>query len=248
MMYVLFFILGTVFGSFYNVLIYRLPENLSIISPPSMCPRCGSKISLRDNIPIISYFLLGGKCRDCKGSISLRYPLVEFGAGLIFLVSYHFDALSLMLLRDLVFYSVLFIITFIDMDKRIIPDVLSVGGAAAGFLIEGLLLKKGLKFPLIGVLTGGGILFLTAAGYELLTKREGLGGGDVKLLAAIGAFTGYMGAIFTIFLGSMVGTFFGLIIMIRERGNLRTAIPFGPFLAAGAVVADIILRNYTITF
>jgi leader peptidase (prepilin peptidase)/N-methyltransferase len=244
--YILCFLVGTVFGSFYNVVIYRLPEGMSIVKPPSSCPSCDERILPQDNIPVLSFFLLKGKCRSCGTKIPIRYPLVELCGGLIFFLSYLFDGMSFMFLRDALFCSILLIVTFIDVDKRIIPDILSLGGLVVGFFIVTLLLGKGWRFPVIGILVGSGILFITGFFYKLITKREGLGGGDIKLLGMVGAFTGYQGAILTIFIGSVVGTLFGMFLILKERGNMKTAVPFGPFLAGGAIVADILLRNFTI--
>jgi leader peptidase (prepilin peptidase)/N-methyltransferase len=126
--YILCFLVGTVFGSFYNVVIYRLPEGMSIVKPPSSCPSCDERILPQDNIPVLSFFLLKGKCRSCGTKIPIRYPLVELCGGLIFFLSYLFDGMSFMFLRDALFCSILLIVTFIDVDKRIIPDILSLGG------------------------------------------------------------------------------------------------------------------------
>ncbi len=246
--YLFVFLFGIVFGSFFNVLIYRLPRGLSIVTPPSSCTSCKGRIGARDNIPLLSYLLLKGKCRSCGHPISPRYPLVELAAGTIFLVSYSFDSMTPLFVRDTIFYSILLMVALIDIDTRIIPDIFSIGGFAVGVFMEWILLGKGIRFPLIGALTGSGILFLTAVVYEKLTGREGLGMGDVKLLAAVGAFTGYMGSILTIFAGSMVGAIIGITLMVREGKDMKMAIPFGPFLALGAALADIFLRNYTITF
>ncbi|NIO15984.1 MAG: prepilin peptidase [Deltaproteobacteria bacterium] len=243
-----FFLLGTVMGSFYNVIIHRLPEGRSIVRPPSSCPSCESKIQARDNVPILSYLLLKGRCRNCGVRISSRYPFVELCTGLIFFLAYRFDGITFLLLRDLLFYSILFVVTFIDIDKRIIPDTLSLGGLVAGFFIVSFLLGKGWKFSATGIVVGGGILYFTALIYEGITKREGLGGGDIKLLGMVGAFTGYKGAILTIFIGSVIGTLFGVYLMVKEKGDLKTAVPFGPFLAGGAVISDIILRSFAIQF
>lgn len=245
---ILFFLLGTVLGSFYNVIIYRLPESMSIVTPPSSCPSCKNRIAARDNIPILSFILLGGRCRNCGVRISARYPFVELLSGLILFLAYRFDGLSFMLARDLLFYSILLIVTFIDIDKRIIPDILSLGGLVVGFFIVSLLLDKGWKFSLAGIVVGAGILYFTALFYELITKREGLGGGDIKLLGMVGAFTGYKGAILTIFIGSVIGTLFGVSLILKEKGDMKTAVPFGPFLAVGAVISDIVLRYFTVQF
>lgn len=245
---VIFFLFGTVFGSFFNVIIYRLPKGLSIVTPPSSCPSCKNRISAKDNIPILSYFLLGGKCRNCGIQIPTRYPLVELCSGLIFILAFRFDGITIMLARDILFYSILLTVTFIDIDTRIIPDTLSLGGLAAGFILVTLLPDKGWKFSLAGIVIGAGILFFTAFFYEMITKREGLGGGDIKLLGMIGAFTGYKGAILTIFTGSVIGTLFGVLIILKQKGDMKTAVPFGPFLAGGAVISDIVLRNFAIQF
>ncbi len=234
------FVVGLVFGSFYNVLIYRIPEGRSIISPPSSCPNCGTRIRVMDNIPLLSYLLLRGRCRYCGGKISPRYPAVELLTGLMFLFSFSEAGISLQFVRDIVFYSILLVVSFIDYDHRIIPDVFSLGGTVAGLLLEGWLLRRSLWFSLWGALAGGGLLFLTAFLYQVLRKQEGLGMGDVKLLLCIGAFTGVRGALFSIFAGSLVGALVGLGLMWKEGGDLKTAVPFGPFLAIGAVLADLL--------
>ncbi len=248
LIYTFAFAMGAIFGSFFNVVIYRFPRDISIVTPPSSCPACTERIRPLENIPILSYLFLRGKCRHCGGHISIRYPIVETLGGVIVVFSYFFDGFSLLLLRDVLFYSILLLVAFIDFDTGIIPDTLSIGGLLSGVILEGFFLGKGIAFPLLGALTGGGILYGTAFAYELITGREGLGGGDIKLLGAVGAFTGYGGSILTIFSGSVVGAAVGIALMISRGKDMKMAIPFGPFLAAGAILSDIFLRNYTLVF
>ena len=186
------FLVGACIGSFLNVVIHRLPRGESIVSPRSRCPGCGRPIRAWENIPIASFIALGGKCAGCGEAISWRYPAVEMltaaGFGAIFLL----DGPGIPLLRDLLFFSLLIPIAFIDIDHRIIPDELSLGGLAAGILLS-FLPGGDWKGSVAGALLGGGILYATAFLYEKIAGREGMGGGDIKLLAMIGAFTGGAG-------------------------------------------------------
>jgi leader peptidase (prepilin peptidase)/N-methyltransferase len=230
------FLLGICMGSFFNVLIHRLPREESIVRPGSRCPSCGRPIPPWENIPLLSFLLLGGRCRGCGGKISLRYPGVELLTGTGYLLLAWADGPGYTLLRDVVFFSLLVPITFIDIDHRIIPDELSLGGLAAGLLLS-LLPGGDWKGSVLGGVLGGGILYGTAAAYEKITGVEGMGGGDVKLIAMIGAFLGWKGGLFTIFFGSILGVAGGLIAMRKGEEGLKTAIPFGPFLCAAALVA-----------
>lgn len=230
------FLLGACLGSFFNVLIYRLPREESIVRPASRCPSCGRPVPARENVPIVSFLLLRGKCAGCGGRISWRYPVVEAGTGIGFLLIARVDGIGFLLLRDLVFFSFLVPIVFIDIDHRIIPDELSLGGLAAGMLLS--FLPGGQwQGALAGAVLGGGILFLTAMVYQRVTGIEGLGGGDVKLLAMIGAFLGWRGALFTIFFGSLLGVAGGLVAMRKGNEGLKTAIPYGPYLCAAALLS-----------
>jgi leader peptidase (prepilin peptidase) / N-methyltransferase len=230
------FILGAVVGSFLNVVIHRLPREESIVRPASRCPFCGRPVRPQENIPVLSFLLLRGRCRGCGEAISWRYPAVEVltGAGYAFFAAV--DGLGLPLLRDLVFFSLLVPIVFIDIDHRIIPDELSLGGLAAGLLLS-FLPGGDWTGSLAGAAIGGGILFVTAAAYEKATGREGMGGGDIKLIAMIGTFLGWRGALLTIFAGSLFGVAGGLVAMRKGDEGLKTAIPFGPFLCAAALIA-----------
>ena len=230
------FLLGACLGSFFNVLIYRLPREESIVRPASRCPACGRPVRAWENVPIVSFLLLRGKCAGCGSGISWRYPVVEAASGVGFLLIAWADGPGFVLLRDLVFFSLLVPIVFIDIDHRIIPDELSLGGLAAGILLS-FLPGGDWKGALAGMVLGGGILFLTAAVYHKVTGIEGLGGGDIKLLAMIGAFLGWRGALFTIFFGSLLGVAGGLVAMRKGDEGLKTAIPYGPYLCVAALFA-----------
>ncbi|MBW2367453.1 MAG: prepilin peptidase [Deltaproteobacteria bacterium] len=226
---------GLCIGSFLNVCIYRLPLSQSIVKPRSACPECGNVISAYDNIPVISYLWLRGKCRHCRTPISFRYPLVELLTGLLALSVFKVFGLGFPGGVYFIFTAGLLMITFIDIDHRIIPDVISLPGIAFFFLCS-LFLPHSVLDSVLGILAGGGSLYLVAWGYHALTGKEGMGGGDIKLLAMIGALAGWKGVLFTIFVGSSLGCIVGLILMIRARSNMKLAVPFGPFLSVGAIV------------
>lgn len=223
-------------GSFLNVCIHRLPEGQSIVTPGSTCPQCKKPIRFYDNIPIISYLLLRARCRNCATPIPLRYPMVELLGGLLALCVFLKFGLSLETLVYFVFIAVLLVITYIDIDHRIIPDILSLPGIPIFFLGSFILVDVTWVDALIGILVGGGSLFAVAWGYYLLTRKEGMGGGDIKLLAMIGALIGWKGVLFTIFASSAIGTIAGIITMLYTKKGLKLAVPFGPFLAIGAII------------
>jgi leader peptidase (prepilin peptidase)/N-methyltransferase len=201
-----------------------------------MCPSCQSKIAFYDNVPILSYLFLLGKCRHCNARISLRYPLVEAVTGLFALAVFNRYGMTLEGFLLFSFVCALVAVTFIDLDHRIIPNVITFPGIAIGFAASFVVDFVTFKDSLMGILIGGGILFLVASGYYLLTKKEGMGGGDVKLLAMIGAFLGWKGAVFTIFVGSALGTVIGAAVAIKSREGRKAAVPFGPFLSLGALL------------
>lgn len=229
------FLFGIAVGSFLNVCIYRLPRSLSIVHPRSMCPHCGREIAFYDNIPILSYLYLRRRCRHCGATISLRYPLIEFVSGLFAVAVFSRYGLSLEGLFIYALISALLVITFIDIDYRIIPDVITYPGVVIGFF-SSLVRDISYKESLTGIILGGGILFLVASGYYLFTKKEGMGGGDIKLLAMIGAFLGWKGVVFTIFAGSAIGAVAGAAVAFYTRKGRKMAIPFGPFLSIGALL------------
>jgi leader peptidase (prepilin peptidase)/N-methyltransferase len=196
---VFIFLMGLCIGSFLNVCIYRLPAAKSIVHPRSMCPNCDTLIPFYDNIPVFSYLWLKGQCRHCEIKISMRYPIVELLGGLFALAAYLKFGLEVQTLIYYLFMAALLAVTFIDIDHRIIPDVITLPGIPIGFAASFALPAITYKDSLLGILIGGGSLFLVAWLYTLLTKKEGMGGGDIKLLAMMGAIVGWQGVLFTIF-------------------------------------------------
>jgi len=233
---ILSFIFGSIIGSFLNVCIYRLPLRISVIFPLSMCPSCKHPIPFYHNVPIVSFLLLRGRCGNCHTPISFQYPLVELITGLSALSLTLRFGLSLTSFVYFLFISALIVITFIDLKYQIIPDVISLPGIGVGFLSSLLIHRISVLDSLLGILAGGGILLIVSTTYYLLTRREGMGFGDVKLLAMIGAFLGWKGALMGLITGAFVGTLIGVPIMIREKKSAKYAIPFGPFLSIGAIL------------
>jgi leader peptidase (prepilin peptidase) / N-methyltransferase len=231
---ILVFMLGCCFGSFYNVVIYRIPRKESIVSPGSRCPGCGSAIAAYDNIPVVSYLLLGGKCRRCGASISVRYMLVEILTGILALLLFRRYGLHPQLGIEFIFLSLLLIIAMIDLDTFLIPDFLSLPGVILGFAFSFFTPRLFWSDSLIGIFLGGGLLYLIATLYSLLRKKDAMGGGDIKLLGMIGAFVGWQGVVFTVVVSSFVGTIIALPLMWRSGKGLGSEIPYGPFLAFGA--------------
>jgi len=230
------FLVGACIGSFLNVVIHRLPRGESIVSPRSRCPGCGRQIGAWENIPVASFLLLRGKCAGCGEAISWRYPAVELLTASGFAAIFLLDGPGFPLLRDLLFFSLLVPIAFIDIDHRIIPDELSLGGLAAALLFS-FLPGGDWKGSAAGALLGGGILHATAFLYEKVRGAEGMGGGDIKLLAMIGAFLGWRGTLATIFFGALLGAAGGILAMRKGGEGLKTAIPFGPYLCVAALAA-----------
>jgi len=231
----LVFVFGICIGSFLNVCIYRLPESKSIVHPRSMCPSCGTLIRFYDNIPIFSYLALRGKCRHCEARISFRYPVVEFISGIFAVGVFLKYGMGLEALIYYTFIATLLVITFIDIDHQIIPDVITLPGIPIFFAASFALPKITLVESILGILIGGGSLFLVAWLYHLLTRKEGMGGGDIKLLAMMGAIVGWKGVLFTIFVASAIGTLAGMLIIIKSGKTMKLAVPFGPFLAIGGI-------------
>jgi len=231
---IIVFFLGCCFGSFYNVVIYRVPKKESIVHPGSRCPGCGSAIAAYDNIPIISYLLLGGKCRNCRTSISIRYLLVEAAAGLLAVLLFRRYGPHPQFGIEFVFLSLLLIVAVIDLDTFLIPDVLSLPGIVLGFAFSFFTPRLTWTDSLLGIFLGGGLLYLIAAGYSLVRRKEGMGGGDIKLLGMIGAFIGWPGVVFTILVSSVTGMIIALPLMWSRGKGMGSEVPYGPFLALGA--------------
>ena len=225
-------LLGLIVGSFLNVCIYRIPRRESIAYPASHCPECRQPIKVYDNIPLLSYLLLGGRCRSCGVRIPLRYLVVEAatGAGFAAIVG-RFGVHSYSLLY-LVFFSVLLVLTFIDLEHQILPDVITVPGIPLG-LLSGLLLPQArLLSSVLGLLLGGLLFYLVA-----FLSRGGMGGGDIKLVAMIGSFLGWQRLLVTIFLATLSGSLIGLSLLAMGLKGRKDPIPFGPFLSLGAFLS-----------
>ena len=237
MWHIISIVFGAMIGSFLNVCIFRLPKEESIVWPGSYCPHCKNPIKPYDNIPLVSYILLKGRCRHCHTAISFQYPLVEGITALASLILFIKFGLSLSYLFYFLFVAALIVITVIDLYHQIIPDVISLPGIGVGLIASLLIPEITLFNSLFGILLGGGSLFLVATLYHWLFKREGMGGGDVKLLAMIGAFLGWKAVLLTILLSSLVGSITGIIVMLSKGKDFKYAIPFGPFLSFGAVIA-----------
>lgn len=227
-------LLGLTLGSFLNVVIARLPRGESIVKPPSRCPRCKGRIRPWDNVPVLSFILLRGRCRRCRKAISWRYPVVELTSGILLWVLARRVADPLVLLPQAAFLLALLAIAWIDLDTRTIPDVVTIPGVGVG-LAASLFAPPGLAGALLGALSGGVSLWLVGALYERATGVAGMGGGDVKLAAMMGAFLGVGGVFGAIFLASLAGSVFGVLLIARGKGSRRTAIPFGTFLAPAAI-------------
>lgn len=230
------FVIGAIIGSFLNVCVYRIPAGVSIVSPPSRCPNCSSAIRWYQNIPIFSYLVLDGKCGSCRVGISWRYPIVEALTGALFVLVFFSFQFSAATVVYWVFVAALIVITFIDLDHQIIPDVISLPGIVVGFLCSFAIPWLSWSDSLFGILLGGGSLWLVAFLYELLTKKEGMGGGDIKLLAMLGAFLGWKAILPIIFISSLIGSLVGIPLMLVKKADSKLAIPFGPFLALGALI------------
>lgn len=240
------FLLGLVVGSFCNVCIYRIPEGESIVIPGSRCPNCRTAIKAYDNIPVLSFLVLKGQCRSCGHRISWQYPVVELVTGSLFVLTIFRFGLTWHTGVLWAFVGALVIVTFIDLEHQIVPDVITLPGIAIGLawsVLTALLSIGGHRpvvsfFPptpldaLLGTVVGGGILYLVA-----VLSRGGMGGGDIKLTAMIGAFLGWREVLLTIFLGTLMGSVIALLLLASGKKGRKDPMPFGPFLALGAVLA-----------
>jgi leader peptidase (prepilin peptidase)/N-methyltransferase len=229
-------IFGLILGSFLNVCIYRIPLKKSIVNPPSSCPQCGRRIRFYDNVPVISYLLLLGRCRSCHQSISLRYPVVELTTAMLSTALFVRHGISPQYFLLLFFCASLIVITFVDLDHQIIPDVISLPGIVLGFAVS-FLPPHSVSWldSLIGIILGGGSLYLVGAVYEWLRGKVGMGGGDIKLLAMIGAWMGWRALPFVILISSFTGTIIGGGSLLLAGRTFSERIPFGPFLVLGSL-------------
>ncbi len=241
------FIFGAVIGSFLNVCIYRIPKDESIIRPASRCTSCGKPVRFYDNIPLVSYILLMGKCRDCKTKLSFRYPMIEFlNAVLYVIVLEKFNAgPPWILLVYFVFVSSLVVIFFIDLDYQIIPNSITLPGIPLAVILGSTILPDpflryellGIKASIIGFLAGGGFFYLVAILGKAILKKEAMGGGDIKMMAMVGGLLGWKGVILTTFMGSLLGSIIGGALILLKGREWGSRIPFGPYLALGALIS-----------
>jgi leader peptidase (prepilin peptidase)/N-methyltransferase len=257
--YVWAFLFGALFGSFANVVILRVPQKQSIVRPGSHCFACGAPVRWFDNLPIVSYLILRGRCRACKAAFSPRYLLVEAATGMLFAAAWWLavvkpdDAPPHALARFAIygfFLVVLVILAMIDLDTKLIPDVITYPGIPI-FLGLGLALRDvGWKELVIGVVVGYGVVRAISDGYYYLTKREGLGYGDGKLLALVGGLLGWRAVVCSLFLGSMIGSVISISILVvrREKDIRHVQVPFGPFLVAGAIAYLFIADQIGVAF
>ena len=229
-------IFGMIWGSFANVVIYRWPRQESVVFPRSRCPKCAKPIAGYDNIPVLSWLLLRGRCRQCRASISARYPFVEALTGLLFGAIYYRFGLSWSTLEYMVFGWGLVVVSFIDLDLMILPDVFTLSGIVIGLVGAALNPQRDFMSSFSGVLLGGGFLWFVAYLYLLVRREEGMGGGDIKLLAWIGAVLGWTSIPFVVLVSSILGSLVGIGLAFRQKAGLKSVIPFGPYLALAAIV------------
>src|ERR1700720_392517 len=251
------FLLGLVIGSFLNVCILRIPADKSIVLPASSCTKCGKDIAPYDNIPVLSWVFLGGKCRNCKTKISAMYPAVELLTGILFLACYFIFGLTVDGLKWAVFAALLVVLTITDLRERILPDEVNFFGLGAGLLfsfftksLDGTaqwLAGRWFDFPppqialsfadaALGALAGSGLLWIVAEGYFRIRGREGMGLGDVKMMAAVGAFLGLKRTMLTVLVGSLLGSVIGIFLIAVSKKGRDYELPFGTFLGAGALL------------
>lgn len=239
----LIFVMGTLIGSFLNVCIYRIPRKESIVTPPSHCPQCNQRLRPWDLIPLLSYVISRGRCRYCGVRISVQYPLVELATGIVYLLTYWKFGLSVEGLMMLGFVSVLIVVAGIDAKHRIIPDLINYPGIVVGVILAVFRVHISLTESVVGFLAGGGLFFLI-----LILTRGGMGAGDMKFMAFVGTILGFRDTLLTVFFGSILGSFYGLGLILGKRAGLKTAVPYGPFLAIGGFIAalygDELVRIY----
>jgi leader peptidase (prepilin peptidase) / N-methyltransferase len=240
-------LIGASIGSFLNVCIYRLPRRESLVWPASHCTSCGRTLSWYENVPILGWIALRGRCRTCGERISIVYPIVEAVTAAVFVAGYLIYGWTPLLAVRLLFACAMIVLFVIDLQHQILPNVITIPGIAIGFLFS-LFLPPGWLSSLLGIVLGGGVLFAVMEAYARARGFEGLGMGDVKMLAMIGAFLGWQLMLLTLILGSFMGSLIGVALMASKRGGMKTALPFGTFLAIGALVSavagDAILEWY----
>jgi leader peptidase (prepilin peptidase) / N-methyltransferase len=228
--------LGAIIGSFLNVCIYRLPLGKSVVWPASACPHCARELSWYENIPVVSWLVLRGRCRTCGTAIGSRYPIIEAITGAMFALAFWLYGPSPLLFSRVIFGCALIVLFAIDLEHHLLPNAITLPGIVIGFLFS-LVTEPGWLSSLIGIAVGGGVLWGIAEAYYRVRHEEGLGMGDVKMLAMVGAFLGWQLTLLTLMLASFAGTLIGLTLIVTKRGGMKYALPFGTFLALGAAAA-----------
>jgi len=247
MLYIIVFVFGAVIGSFLNVCIYRVPREKSVVTPASKCPSCGTPIKFYDNVPILSYIMLRGRCRNCKAEFSARYPFVEFINAVFYIaVLYSFSYASpWVLLTYFFFVSTLIVIFFIDIDHQIIPNSITFPGMPIAVILGSTILPDpffrdnllGFSNAAIGFFAGGGFFYFIAVAGKAILKKDAMGGGDVKMMAMVGGLLGWKAVILTTFMGSLLGSIIGVSLIMSKGREWGSKIPFGPYLALGALIS-----------
>ena len=230
---------GLIIGSFLNVCIYRIPRNLSIVWPRSRCTACGHELSWYENLPVVSYVVLRGKCRSCGAPFSVMYPLVELTTAALFEVGYWWYGATPLLAVRLLFACAMIVLFVIDLQHKILPNEITLPGVVVGLILSGITGQPGWISSLIGIAVGAGSLFAIAEAYYRVRGEEGLGMGDVKMLAMIGAFLGWKMVLLTLVLSSISGSIVGVAILLVKKESLKYALPFGTFLAIGALISAV---------
>ena len=227
---------GAIVGSFLNVCIYRLPIGRSVVWPGSACPSCRRQLAWYENIPVLSYLALQGQCRTCGEAISIRYPLVELLTALLFAGVWTYVAPGPLVAARIVLGCALVVLFAIDLEHHLLPNVITLPGIVVGFGFS-LFAEPGWQASLLGILFGGGSLYVISEAYFRIRHEEGLGMGDVKMLAMIGAFLGWKLTVVTLMMASFSGSIIGVALILMRRGNMKYALPFGTFLSIGAALA-----------
>jgi len=240
---ILLFILGLIVGSFSNVCIYRIPRNESIIYPSSHCSKCRTTILAKDNIPLLSYILLKGRCRNCGSRISIQYPGVEFLTGLVYVIIYQIYGLSVQSLIYIILSSALIIIAFIDLNEQVIPEVISLPGIVVGLILSFFVHHISFVNSALGIVIGGGIILVIRLAGSAIFKKEAMGGGDIKLAAMIGAFLGWRYIIISLFLGFFLGAIAGIFLIMSKIKSKEDVVPFGPFIILGSFITFLWGKN-----
>jgi leader peptidase (prepilin peptidase)/N-methyltransferase len=240
---------GLIIGSFLNVCIHRLPLGESLVWPASRCPRCKAPLKPYDNIPVIGYLMLRGRCRSCANPIAMKYPIVELLTMGIFIAAYLLYP-PLQMFQRIVFGCAMIVLFFVDLEHQRLPNEITLPGIVVG-LVFSFFMPPGWRDSLLGIVIGGGSLWLVGTLWFLIRHEEGMGFGDVKMLAMIGAFFGWQLMLATLFVSTILGSVVGVGLILMEKGNMKTALPFGCFLAIGAIIASVVgdtAVNWYLTF